>query len=113
MNWLKIITRGGRQDLAKELLKEYLTPEAVTKWAADGVNSLLKRISDKDRLETIGANVAKASTLVGALGDAVKDSKVTPEEAANISAHVTDLVGSAITLEQIDALIARIVKFVP
>ena len=113
MNWLKIITRSGRQSLAKELLEEYLTPDTITKWAADGTNRLLERIENKERLETISANVAKASSLVATLGEAAKDGKVTTEEAADIRYHVTDLVGAAITPAQIDALINRVVKYVP
>jgi len=113
MNWLKIITHGGRQSLAKELLEENLTPDTVTNWAMNGMNDLLARIQNKDRLETVGANVARVSSLVSTLSDAIKDGKITGEEAAKVRACVTDLIWAAITPEQIDALINRVVKYVP
>lgn len=113
MNWLKIITQKGRQSLARELLKENLTANAITKWAANGTNSLLEKIQDKGRLESIAANVARASTLVAALSDAVKDGEVSAEEAATIRTCVYDLIGSAVTEEQIASLIDRIVNKIP
>lgn len=113
MNWLKIITQKGRQSLARELLKENLTADTITKWAANGTNSLLEKIQDKGRLESIAANVARASTLVTALSDAVKDGEVSADEAATVRTCVYDLIGSAVTEEQITSLIDRIVKKIP
>lgn len=113
MNWLKIITKSGRQSLARELLTENLTADTITKWAATGTNTLLEKIQDKGKLETIAANVARASTLVAALSDAVKDGEVSADEAATIRSCIYDLVGSAITQEQIASLIDRIVKKIP
>ena len=113
MNWLKIITRGGRQDLAKELLESYLTPETVTKWAADGVNSLLKRIADKERLAKVAENVSRASELCAKLSAAIADGEVSAAEAAAIRGAVYQLIGDVVTPAQIDALIEKVVKYVP
>ena len=113
MNWLKIITRKGRQSLARELLEENLTADTITKWAANGTNSLLAKIQQKEKLETIAASVARASKLVATLSDAVKDGRISEAEAADVRTCVYDLVGSAVTPAQIDALIDRVVAKIP
>ena len=113
MNWLKIITRGGRQSLARELLEENLTQETITKWAAQGANVLLDKISNKERLDTIAATTARASTLVTTLSNAVKDGRISTEEAAEVRACIYDLIGTALTQEQLASLIDRVVARVP
>ena len=113
MNWLKIITRGGRQSLARELLEENLTQETITKWVAQGANALLDKISNKGKLDTIAATTARASTLVTALSNAVKDGRISTEEAATIRECIYDLIGTALTQEQLAALIDRVVDKVP
>ena len=113
MNWLKIITRGGRQSLARELLTENLTAETVTKWVANGANSLLERIQNKQKLDTIAATTARASTLVTTLSNAVKDGRISTEEAAEVRACIYDLIGTALTQEQLAALIDRVVAKIP
>lgn len=113
MNWLKIITRGGRQSLARELLTENLTQETITRWAAQGANVLLDKIQNKERLDTIAATTARASTLVATLSNAVKDGRISTEEAAEVRACIYDLIGTALTQEQIAALIDRVVAKVP
>ena len=113
MNWLKIITRGGRQSLARELLEENLTADTITKWAANGTNSLLAKIQQKEKLETIAASVARASKLVATLSDAVKDGRISTEEAAEVRACIYDLIGTALTQEQLAALIDRVVAKIP
>jgi len=113
MNWLKIITRGGRQSLARELLTENLTQETITKWVANGANNLLEKIQNKQKLDTIAETTARASTLVTTLSNAVKDGRISEAEAADVRTCVYVLVGSAVTPAQIDALIDRVVAKIP
>ena len=113
MNWLKIITRGGRQSLARELLTENLTQETITKWVANGANTLLEKIQNKEKLDSIAATTARASTLVTTLSDAVRDGRISTEEATTIRSCIYDLVGTALTQAQIDALIDRVVNRIP
>ena len=113
MNWLKIITRGGRQSLARELLTENLTAETVTKWAANGANNLLEKIQNKQKLDTIAATTTLAAHLVAILSDAVRDGRISTEEAAEVRSSLYDLMGKALTQEQIAALIDRVVAKIP
>jgi len=113
MNLLKLITKSGRQSLAADLLKTYLTPDAITKWAADGANRLLSHIQNKERLETIAINTKRAASLVGSISAAIEDGEVSNEEAAEIQTQVSTLVSSSISQEQINALVDKIAYLVP
>ena len=79
----------------------------------DGANVLLDKISNKERLDTIAATTARASTLVTTLSNAVKDGRISTEEAAEVRACIYDLIGTALTQEQLAALIDRVVAKIP
>ena len=113
MNWFKCITKSGRQSLARELLEEYLTPETVAEYAAKGVNSLLGRIKDKDRLGAVAVNVEQGAALLALVSKAIADGEVTGDEAAEISGRVQTLCGSVVTAEKVDALVSKAVSYVP
>ena len=113
MNWLKLITRSGRQSIARGLLKQYLTPQKVAEYAADGVNKLLAKVNDKDRLDRIAGIVSRTADLAGDVSDAVRDGHIDADEAAKICSRTSALVGDAITSESVDALIEKAVQHVP
>ena len=99
--------------MAREILTENLTQETITRWAAQGANALLDKISNKEKLDTIVATTARASTLVTTLSNAVKDGRISTEEAAEVRACIYDLIGTALTQEQLAALIDRVVAKIP
>ena len=113
MNLLKLITKSGRQSLAADILKTYLTTDTITKWATDGTNRLLSHIQNKERLETIAINTKRAASLVGSISAAIEDGEVSNEEAAEIQTQVSTIVSSSISQEQINSLIANISSIVP
>ena len=113
MNIFKLITKSGRQSVARELLKECLTPEVVADYAAKGVNNLLGRIQDKEKLGTVAVNVAQGSEILTLVSNAIKDGKVTRDEAAEIVGRTRTLLGTAVTDDQINALIDKAVSYVP
>ena len=113
MNIFKLITKNGRQSVARELLKEYLTPEVVANYAAKGVNNLLGRIQDKEKLGTVAVNVAQGSEILTLVSNAIKDGEVTGDEAAEIVGRTRTLLGTAVTDDHINALIDKAVSYVP
>ena len=113
MNILKLITKSGRQSLARDLLKDYLTPQTVAEYAAKGVNSLLGRIKDKEKLGTVAVNVEQGAALLALVSKAISDGEVTGDEAAEITGRVQSLCGSVVTVEQVDALVEKVVALVP
>ena len=113
MNWLKLITRSGRQSVARELMKEYLSPEKVADYTAEGVNRLLEKVNDKTRLGSVATNVNNVANLAAKVADAVRDGHVDAREMSAIveSAHaITEFV---LTKERIDALVEKAVSYVP
>ncbi|MBR4257436.1 MAG: hypothetical protein IKQ17_00225 [Kiritimatiellae bacterium] len=112
MNLLKLITRNGRRDIARGLLKEYVTPANAVKCGVRGVNALLGRINDKEKLGAVALNLEQGANLVADISAAIKDGEVTAEEAGVITEKTTALLGVAITQERVDALVERIVEMV-
>ena len=113
MNWLKIVTRKGRQAIAREILRENLTPEAAASCGARLVNNLLGRIRDKERLGAVAVNLEKAGNLVAACSRAVQDGEVSVEEATVVTVGTTDLLSTTVTQERVDALIEYAVAKIP
>ena len=113
MNWLKLITRGGRQSLARELMKEYLTTDRLAECAVKGVNSLLVKVNNKEVLESVASNVNNVANLTAKVADAVRDGEVTADEAATICATAQTVAHFVLTEERIDALIEKAVQYVP
>ena len=113
MNWLKAITKSGRQSLARELLKEYLTPQKIAEWAARGANNLLAKIDDKEKLNRVACSVNAAADLAADLAAAVRDGHVDADEAASIAARAAALAKDAVRQDTIDALIEKAVALVP
>ena len=110
MNLLKLITRTGRRDIVRGLLKEYVTPANAAMCGVHGVNALLGRINDKEKLGAVALNLEQGANLVAEISAAIKDGEVTAEEAGVITEKTTALLGAAITQETVDALIERIVE---
>ena len=113
MNILKLITQNGRREYVRSLLKEYITPDTAAKYGTQGVNSLLGRINDKEKLGTVALNLEQGASLVADISAAIKDGEVTAEEAANITAKTQTLLGNTIDQAKVDSLIECIVAKVP
>lgn len=110
MNILKLFTQGGRRDIVRSLLKEYITPDNATRYGVQGVNSLLGRINDKEKLGAVALNLEQGADLVSSVSAAIKDGEVTAVEAAGIVEKTTALLGATVTQEKLDALIECIVE---
>ena len=110
MNILKLFTQGGRRDIVRGLLKEYVTPANAAMCGVHGVNALLGRINDKEKLGAVALNLGQGANLVAEISAAIKDGEVSADEAAVITEKTTVLLGAAITQETVDALIERIVE---
>lgn len=110
MNLLKILIRSGRRDIVRGLLKEYVTPANAAMCGVHGVNALLGRINDKEKLGAVALNLEQGANLVAGISAAIKDGEVSADEAAAITEKTTALLGAAITQETVDALIERIVE---
>ena len=113
MNWLKLITKNGRQDIVRNMLRESITTDVVAKYAAQGVNSLLGRINDKEKLGAVALNLEQGASLVADISAAIKDGEVSADEAATISAMTSTLLGSVVTQDKVDALIEHVAQMVP
>ena len=113
MNWLKLITKNGRQDIVRNMLRESITTDVVAKYAAQGVNSLLGRINDKEKLGAVALNLEQGASLVADISAAIKDGEVSADEAAAISARTANLLGSVVTQDKVDALIEHVAQMVP
>lgn len=113
MNWLKLITKNGRQDIVRNMLRESITTDVVAKYAAQGVNSLLGRINDKEKLGAVALNLEQGASLVADISAAIKDGEVSADEAATISARTANLLGSVVTQDKVDALIEHVAQMVP
>ena len=113
MNWLKLITKNGRQDIVRNMLRESITTDVVAKYAAQGVNSLLGRINDKEKLGAVALNLEQGASLVADISAAIKDGEVSADEAAGISARTANLLGSVVTQDKVDALIEHVAQMVP
>lgn len=121
MNIFKIFTRGGRQDLVRDIIKEYATPETIAGYAADGVAKCLEagaaKLSD-ERVNQISvgceyggrfcANLAKA---VNPNGDG--GTQVTEEEKAAINEDITVVVEKFVTPEFLNGVVETIISKVP
>lgn len=113
MNWLKVITKSGRRSLARELLKEALTPKSITDYSVRAANGILGKVNDKEKLGKVASNVETGSMLLAKVGKAIKDGKVTPEEASEVAACTAELVDGVFTPEMLDAFIDKVVSYVP
>lgn len=113
MNYLKLLTKGGRQGLVRDLLKDYVTPETAARYGAQGVNALLGKVNDKEKLGAVALNLEQGASLVAEISAAIKDGEVTADEAANITAKTQTLLGNTIDQAKVDGLIEYIVAKVP
>lgn len=121
MNWLKVLTKSGRQSLVREAVAEYLTPEQVAKYAATGIAKALEAGSDKIGAER-AAKIAKGCEYGGKfcaeLGAAVNPEgdggmKVTEAETKRISELLYGSVEALVTTDSCKALVETIVAKVP
>jgi hypothetical protein len=110
MNILKLFTQSGRRDIVRGLLKEYITPENATRYGVQGVNSLLGKINDKEKLGAVALNLEQGADLVSSVSAAIKDGEVTAVEAAGIVEKTNALLGATVTQEKLDALIECLVE---
>lgn len=109
----KMFTRSGRQEIVREILKDNITPETASRYGAQGVNALLGKINDKEKLGTVALNLEQGASLVADISAAIKDGEVTPAEAENIAAKTQTLLGNVVDQSKVDALIECIVSKVP
>lgn len=116
VNIFKLFTQGGRRDLAREAINEYLTKENITRYAANGVNALLKKplssIED-ERLKVYVANCTEGAELFKVIAKAIEDKQITTEEASEIYSRCVDLFGSFISQEQLQDFTEKIVAKIP
>jgi len=110
MNILKLFTQSGRRDIVRGLLKEYITPENAARYGVQGVNSLLGKINDKEKLGAVALNLEQGADLVSSVSAAIKDGEVTAVEAAGIVEKTNTLLGATVTQEKLDALIECLVE---
>lgn len=116
MNWLKVLTKTGRQSLVREAARAYLTREKVAELASDGVSRLLAQACEgipEARMQKVCGYCRDGATLFAAVADAVADKVVTTDEAAEICAQVARLTGEVVTQERVDAVVENIVARVP
>lgn len=109
----KMFTRSGRQGIVREILKDNITPETASRYGAQGVNAILGKINDKEKLGTFALNLEQGASLVADISAAIKDGEVTPAEAENITAKTQTLLGNVVDQSKVDALIECIVSKVP
>lgn len=110
MNILKLLTRNGRRDIVRGMLKEYVTTANAASCGVHAVNALLGRINDKEKLGAVALNLEQGAGLAADISAAIKDGVVTADEAAVITEKTTSLLGAVITQDKIDALVERIVE---
>lgn len=113
MNYLKLLTKNGRQSVVRDLLKDYVTPETASRYGAQGVNALLGKVNDKEKLGAVALNLEQGASLVADISAAIKDGEVTAKEAADITAKTQTLLGNTIDQTKVDSLIEYIVAKVP
>ncbi len=116
MNWLKVLTRSGRQDLARQAAKAALTPDALASWTSKAVNDTLMRSLtnvDDAKLGNIVRRCQDGADLFKAVATAVEDKTITPEEATEIYQRIAALTSGVITQERADMLIEKVVSLVP
>ena len=116
MNIFKLFTQNGRRSIARDALKEALTPKAVSEWVADAVNKgLLVTLKDVDdaKLKRIVGYCSDGADLFKAVALAVADRTVTAEEAAYVYEAVARLSGNVIDQARIDSVIETLVSKVP
>lgn len=116
MNILKLLTHSGRRSIAREYLREALTPEAAADWTAKAVNDSLMRslaIVDDAKLKRVVGYCANGADLFKAVALAVEDRVITADEAADIYARIAKLADGVITQERVNALVETIVAKVP
>ena len=117
MKWLKMIpkmlTKKSRQNVARELLAEYLTPENISAWCADGANKLLANVNDKTKLNRIACKVNCVADLTADIAAAVRDGYISREETAQICARTQALAGELCTPEAIETIVEKAVALVP
>lgn len=113
MDLIKCATQGGRRSLARKVAKEYLTIDNATDLTVKGVNTLLDKISNHENLAKISESVELGADICASVAAAVKDGKVTDEEAGKIMRETLQITGGFITQGKIDALIDTIVEKIP
>ena len=116
MNWLKLLSRSGRQAMVRDAVREYLTIQKVSELAADGVSKLLAQSCagiSEEKMQRVCGYCRDGATLFAAISSAVADKVVTTEEAAEICTQVAQLTGDIVTQARIDSVIAAIMARVP
>lgn len=99
MNIFKFFTRGGRQDIVRELLEENLTTGMVNRLIAEKVTELLKRRLDAEGNKKALSIVGKAETvteIVRSFCEAADDGEITQDEASTIVNAVAGLFGVSV-----------------
>ena len=116
MNWIKALTRSGRQELFRSAAKSALTPQVAADWTAGALNAtLMKTIQgvDEDKLKRIVGYCEDGANLFVAVAHAVEDKVITAEEATDLYTRISRLSNKAITQENVDALIETIAAKIP
>jgi hypothetical protein len=113
MDLIKCATQGGRRSLARKLANEYLTIDNAKDLTVKGVNTVLDKISNQENLAKISESVELGADICASIAGAIKDGKVTDEEARKIMSETLKITGGLITQGKIDALIDTIVEKIP
>lgn len=121
MNWLKILTKNGRRELARELLRPVATPEEIAKLSAQGISIVLERGVDKltdERVAQIAVGCERGGLALSHLAAAVNPEgdggkTVTEKERVQIANDMFIAVNALVTQDQLDALVEKAVTYVP
>lgn len=121
MNIFKLFTRSGRQDIVREMVKPYVTVDAIANYATDGVAKVLAAGAEKltdERCAQIAEGCRLGGNaliyLTGAVspdGDGGKI--VTDAEKVEIRTCLAGAVRSLVTQEGLDEILEKVIEKVP
>lgn len=118
---LSCLTKSGRQKFTRELLNEYASPEAIQKYATDGVAVALDKgtaYMTEERTKQIARGCELGGALFNSVGKAINPdsesgTKVSEGEKQVILRDVSDITGIFLTQDFINGFIDKIVEKVP
>lgn len=121
MNWLKVITKSGRQELVREVVKEYVTPQMLSKLAADGVAKAIESgtlIAGEERVAKIACGCEYGGKFCAELGKAVNPEgdggmTITENEKVNIALYLNAAIVNLVPTAACDKLVDLVVSKVP
>lgn len=120
MNWLKVLYRSGRQDIFRELMKEFLTPDKIADIVTDAATHMIEAgagaITD-ERAAQIAVGCERGGTalihITAAVNPNGEDGKaVSAGEKALIGADIKSAVNSLVTQDMLDEAIEKTASYI-